>query len=84
MKTTYDIKQALDPELYVRQVELWQAERRLRESRRYPDNLIYLDPPWADEYQDEPQRDAISGPVKLALAFAVSVLFLGVAALIAL
>lgn len=83
MKTIYDVKQALDPELYVRQIDRWQAERRLREGRKYPDNLIFLSPPWADEFQEDPQG-TISGPVKLALAFAVSVLILGVIALIAL
>lgn len=83
MKTVYDAKQALDPELYVRQIDRWQAERRLREGRKYPDNLIFLSPPWADEYQEEAQS-AIPGPVNLALAFAASVLCLGLIALIAL
>lgn len=83
MKTIYDVKQALDPELYVRQVEVWQAERRLREGRKYPDNLIFLSPPWADECQEE-AKSAIPGPVKLAMAFAAAVLCLGLIALFAL
>lgn len=83
MKTVYDVKEALDDELFVRQIDRWQAERRLREGRKYPDKLIFLSPPWADDCQEEPQ-ETISGPVKLALAFSVSVLILGVIALIAL
>ena len=51
MKTVYDIKQALDPDLYVRAVPVWQAERRMREGRKYPDTLIYLSSPWMDEPQ---------------------------------
>lgn len=82
MKTVYDVKQELDPELYVRQVERWQAARRLREGRRYPDSLIYLSTPWQDEPESEPQQDTISGPLKFAMGFAAAVLLLGLLALI--
>lgn len=81
MKTVYDVKEALDEELFVRQIDRWQAERRLREGRKYPDNLIFLSPPWADEPQEE-AHSSIPGPVKLALAFAAAVLCLGLIALI--
>lgn len=77
MKTVYDIKQALDPDLYVRAVPVWQAERRMREGRKYPDNLIYLSSPWMDEPQEDVQRDTISSPIRFRLAFAAAALCLG-------
>lgn len=84
MKTVYDAKQALDPELYVRQIDRWQAERRLREGRCYPDNLIYLSKPWLDEPDIEPQQDNLPFLIKFALGLFASVLCLGLIALIAL
>lgn len=84
MKTIYDAKMALDPDLFVRSVPVWQAERRMREGRIYPDNLIYLARPWLDKPQEDPQKDTVSGLVKLALAGAAAVLCLGLIALIAL
>lgn len=84
MKTTYDIKMALDPDLFVRSVPVWQAERRMRDGRKYPDNLVYLTPSWLDDPQEEEQKDTVSGLVKLALAGAAAVLCLGLIAMIAL
>lgn len=83
MKTVYDVKEALDEELFVRQIDRWQAERRLREGRKYPDNLIFLSPPWADEYQEE-QKESLPFLVKFALGFVSAVLCLGLIALFAL
>lgn len=82
MKTIYDVKRELDPELYVRQIDRWQAQRRLREGRRYPDSLIYLSTPWLDEPESEPQQNAVSGPLKFAMGFAAAVLLLGLIALL--
>lgn len=84
MKTVYDVKEALDEELFVRQIDRWQAERRLREGRRYPDNLIYLSQPWLDEPDIEPQQDNLPFLVKFSLGFVSAVLCLGLIALIAL
>lgn len=84
MKTIYDAKRALDPDLYVRAVPIWQAERRMREGRKYPDNLIYLSSPWMDEPQEDAQQAPVSGPVKFALGFMTAMLFVGLIALIAL
>lgn len=41
VKTVEHIKQSRDPDLFVRELPKWQARRRRRESRRYPDWLIY-------------------------------------------
>ena len=62
MKTVYDIKQALDPDLYVRAVPVWQAERRMREGRKYPDNLIYLSSPCYYEGAPPPIQPLLSTP----------------------
>lgn len=82
MKTVYDVKEALDEELFVRQIDKWQAQRRLREGRRYPGTLIYLSQPWLDEPEREPQQNAVSGPLKFAMGFTAAVLLLGLIALI--
>lgn len=42
MNAVERIKMANDQDLFVRELPKWQEQRRQREARRYPDNLIYF------------------------------------------
>lgn len=77
MKTINDAKMALDPDLFVRMVPAMQAERRLRDGRRYPDHLIYITHPDLDEPHEDVRQDTISSPIRFRLAFAAAALCLG-------
>lgn len=56
MRTTYEAKQALDPDLFVRAVPVWQAQRKMKEGRRYPDNIIYMPPQKEMEHSFEKDK----------------------------
>lgn len=56
MKTTYEAKKALDPDLFVRAVPVWQAQRKMKEGRRYPDNIIYMPPKKEREHSFEKDK----------------------------
>lgn len=82
MKTVHAVKEAHDLELFAREIEGWQENRRRRMGTRYPDNLIYFSRPCMDKPRKEMPEDTLSGPLKFAMGFAAAVLLLGLLALI--